>query len=286
VTRSSGFLSGASFILLAVVSSACTVEDDIEATLKPIDPATTVPSSTSNPKRAATTTPSFAPSSTRTPSPTITSSATPIAFAPEHFGFPVAFEGDFALAQKLGYAPCYHWNPEDYDPLMITENNWYYFFHAGDMYILNLSSSPQRIVVLSPVSGVIKDSYSIGPGEISVIIQTEYYFEGKQVYVGIHHITEFFLGDKQYPAVNVGSSVIKGQPIGIQEKVAEYRPEQPLDIEITKGRPETNHPLYPGWDPDIFIDPFLYLEDDLAQFGEHIYFDYYRDHCLKGGHFP
>jgi hypothetical protein len=266
-----------------ILLCSCIAEGKLQA---PPESATEEPSSTTKPTVTPTSTPSTTQSPSKTPLPTNTPRPTPITFAPERFSFPVAFEGNYSLGHKLGYAPCYHWDPADYDPGTITENNWYYYFHAGDMFILNLSSSTQRIVVLSPVSGVIKDSYSIGPGEISVLIQTEFYFEGKQVYVGVHHITEFFPGDEQYPAVNIGSSVTQGQPIAIQERVAEYRPEQPLDIEITKGRSETNHPLYSGWNPDIFIDPFPYLEEDLTKFEEHIYYDYYRDHCLKGGHFP
>ena len=130
------------------------------------------------------------------------------------------------------------------------------------------------------------DSYDIGHDEISVTIQTDYWIEGKRVYVGVHHITSFFPGNGQHPAVGNGNYVTQGQPIGIQEKVVEYRPEQTLDIEITMGRSSTNHPMYSGWDPDIFIDPYPYLEDDIEKFSEHIFFDYYRDHCLKGGNFP
>jgi len=231
---------------------------------------------------------------TPTPQPTITSaptatslpSPTPlIEFSIEHFSFPVAFEGDYALGHKLAYAPCYHWDPTTFDPSEVTSDNWYQYFHAGDMHMLNLSKNPEEITILSPIKGKISDIDDKGDNGFFISITTPFYFMGKKIYVGIAHMSEIFMGDELNPKISLGIEVNKGQPIGISNKHFNWgRLEQSVDIAIRNG-PGGGYPLDSSFSPESYLDPFIFLEDDIEQYSEHIVFDTMRSHCLKSGHF-
>lgn len=154
------------------------------------------------------------------------------------------------------------------------------------MYVLSTSGVPERIVVLSPVTGVVESTYDIGPDGMVVIVRTQYSDDGHPIHVDIAHITGLFPGDEQHPMVEIGSPVTQGDPIAIQETVFQYgRPEQALDIGIRTGL-GSDSPLYSDWDPNHFVDPFPFLSDDLSRLGPNVTFDYRRQHCLKSGHFP
>ena len=171
--------------------------------------------------------------------------------------------------------------------MKISSEEWWNQFHAGDMYILNQSSSPQRIVVVSPISGKIIDVGETDKGLV-IIIATDYLFEGKKVYVEIAHMDKLFLGDESYPNIKKGSLINKGQPIGISERVYKHgRYEQILDIAIRNG-PAGPHPPSSNFSPESYLDPFIFLEDDIKQFESYFSFDsgIYVGHCILSGHHP
>lgn len=232
------------------------------------------------------------PSSTVTsipvPTQTQTITVTPnhIELLPENMGLPVAFTGDYSISGKMGYAPCYHWDPSGFVPRQVTEENWYEFFHAGDMYILNTSETPISITILSPISGMIESIQDMGDNGLMMNISTDYYYQNKKVFLGIGHLDGLFMGDSLYPKITVRSKVEKGQPIGFSTQPKFWgRAEQSLDIGLQNG-PEGASPLYENFAPDSYIDPYLFISDDIITNAQYIYFDYFRTHCLKSGHFP
>jgi hypothetical protein len=232
-------------------------------------------------------TPTETPEPTNPPTIEITQTPTqtPLELSPEYFSLPVVFEGPYSLGNKLRYSPCYHWDQNNYDANKITNDNWYQYFHAGDMYILKTTNKAKVIVALSPISGRIIKSEDFGQGLI-VSIKTDYYLEGKQVFVDIAHMDELFPGDEKFPRIDIGSQIKQGQPIGLSKTVWIWgRPEQALDIGLRNG-PEGANPMYSNFAPNSYIDPFPYLKDDLEKNSENIVFDKFRSHCLKGGNFP
>lgn len=228
---------------------------------------------------------------TASATPTVTATPLPNSppqeeFKPDDFGLPVAFEGEYSLGHELRYSPCYHWDPITFDPAKVTTSNWYSFFHAGDMYLLNITKTPQEIVVLSPVSGKVAKVVDFGDNGLVVNIETDYLYEGSYIWVDIAHMNSLFLGDSKNPVINTGSIVNQGQPLGYANYVYNWgRPEQALDIAIRNG-PEGASPLYSNFSPQSYLDPYLFLIDDLTKNDSNIIYDYFRDHCIKSTHFP
>lgn len=247
-------------------------------TLLPPTITETVIKSTSTPANTVTPTITITPTITTTPTPE------PKTLLPENFSFPVTFDGIYALKQPLRYAPCYHWSG-NYNA---NKGNWYDYFHAGDMHNLNVSNTQQNIVVLSPINGVIKDVIDYGDSGLMIVIQSDYVLDGKRVFVDIGHLQHEFPGDESYPQISVGSVIKQGQPIGVSDKFFNNgRLEQIVDIAIRNGVAGAN-PQYDNFSPDSYIDPFLYLQDDISVLKKKgfVTFDYFRAHCLKSGHLP
>ncbi len=243
----------------------------------------TVPEQTPTPLATDT----LSPTITASPTATVTASPTPKPeLTAEDFGLPVTFEGDYALGHKLAYAPCYHWDPTTFDPSEVTSDNWYEYFHAGDLHMLNLSRNPEEITILSPIKGKISDIVDYGDNGLLLTITTPFYYMGKKVKCDIAHMNEIFKGDELNPKISLGIEVNKGQPIGISNKHFNWgRLEQSVDIGIYTGPMGGAYPLYSDFSPESFLDPFIFLEDDIEQYSEHIVFDTMRSHCLKSGHF-
>lgn len=284
----------AGIIVAAALSAGCatpTLGPTTTPTQGTVVPVATAVPPTEIPTAAPTDTPTSTPTASPTPEPTVTpipSTPTPVprVLTPADFSFPVGFEGPYAVGHPVAYAPCYHWDPDSFSPDLITPDNWYEFFHGGDMYVLNTSVVPERIIVLSPVKGSVREIEDQGPNGLLIRIETEYVYDGRRVYVYVAHVTAPFPDDEQDPSVAVGSFIRQGDPIAVQHTIFQWgRPEQALDIGIRTGL-GSDSPLYGDWDPDDFVDPFPFLSDDLSRLGPNITFDYYRQHCLKSGHFP
>ena len=168
----------------------------------------------------------------------------------------------------------------------MTQNNWYNYFHAGDMYQLTgIISIPEKIVAVSPVNGIIKSYWTIpnNPDGDAVAILTPYTYKGNPVRVEVFHIT------KLYGNLKVGSEIVRGQPLAIQETIFTWgKSEQALDIDIRVGK-GSNYPLASDFNPNAFIAAYDYLTDDLRTLvpaGKVIVNDTGRDHCNKSGHIP
>ncbi len=226
------------------------------------------------------------PTQTITPTVTVTNTPTPEpkTLLPEYFSFPVTFDGIYAIKQPLKYAPCYHWSG-NYDS---SKGNWYDYFHAGDMHNLNVSNTPQNIVVLSPINGSIADVIDYSDSGLMIVVKSDFVLDGKRVFVDIGHLQNLFSGDENYPKVDVGSYIRQGQPIAVSDKLFNNgRLEQIVDIAIRNGSAGAN-PQYDNFSPNSYIDPFIYLQDEIAMLKDKgfITFDYFRAHCLKSGHLP
>jgi len=232
----------------------------------------------------------FAPTPTLTLTPFPTKTPTIITnLELKDFSFPVAFEGPYSIGHHLVYCPCHHWDPSKYDPAIITSTNWQIFFHAGDLFELNLSPTVEIIVVLSPITGTIERVTEIPDNGIEINLRTDYFVDGKRVYVDVVHSTILFPGDEQYPEVTIGSLVLQGQPLSIQKIVFQWgRPEQAVDIGIRNG-PRGANPSIPGnFYPESYLDPYDYLIDEIPELlGKHLTYDTgFRAHCLLSGHYP
>jgi len=235
----------------------------------------------------------FVPTPIPTPIPTATSlpSPTPLAeFSPEHFAFPVAFNGDYQIESPLRYVPCYHWDGITKEKVEEDEDIWRYLFHAGDMFILNLNQPAVDIVVISPTTGVIEGVNQFNDENIEINIKTPYYLDGKRIYVDIVHSQRLFPGDDKFPEIHQGDNVEIGQPIAIQNLFLQHgREEQVVDIGIRNGPSGANPSIGVGdYFPESYIDPILFLEDDILLYEKYISYDdiTYRDHCSESIHFP
>lgn len=233
--------------------------------------------------------PTQAATPTKTPQPTHTPTATPtpepVVFASELFSFPLAFDGPYAVGHSVRYAPCYHWDPSA-DLSGMTQTNWYNFFHAGDMYKLTEGlSTPERIIVTSPVNGTVEAYWTIpnNTDADAVSILTPYTHNGNPVRVEIYHITRLYEG------LDIGSQVVQGQPLAIQETVFAWGPpEQALDVQIRIDN-GGNYPLADDFDPYAFLPGYDYLFDDLTTLvpaGHVSIDDTDRPHCNLSGHIP
>jgi hypothetical protein len=226
--------------------------------------------------------------SSKTPSPITTTPTFQIVFKPENFAFPVAFNGPYALKNPLVYSPCYHWDPTKYDQKKVTSNNWSNFFHAGDLFELNLTSIVKDIVVLSPVNGTIEKVSVIPNNGLEINIRTDYFLDGKRIFVDLVHSTVLFPGDEQNPRITTDSIVKLGQPIAIQKKIFQLgRPEQVIDIGIRNGQRGANPSIPGNFYPDSYLDPYDYLVDEIPDLlGKSVFYDNgFRAHCLKSGHY-
>ena len=206
---------------------------------------------------------------------------------PQNLGLPVSFEGPYALGHELRFVPCYHWDGT-YE-IISDEDKAKYTFHAGDMYILSVSSPLERIIILSPITGRIDRVVSIPNVGLEVNIESDYFLNGRRVYIDIVHMTELFPGDDNYPKVLQGSEVTQGQPIGIQEWFFQWgRLEQTIDIAVRNGPRGANRSIPGNFYSDSYIDPFPFVGDDLKDNKAYIIEDplAFRDHCKESIHLP
>jgi hypothetical protein len=204
--------------------------------------------------------------------------------------FPLSWDGPYAINNKIEYSPCYHFDPMTFDKTKLTEQNWFNYFHAGDMYNLNSSSPAKSYIVLSLSSGkVVNISDSGLENGTMIVVETNHVYEGKDVFFSIAHLTVPFGGDDTFPKIEVGSLVEQGQPLGIQETLYNFGiPEQALDIQFRLNDKAEGFPLDPMWNPSDFFDPYPFLQDDLTSLVKsgQVVFGYNRQHCLLSGHFP
>jgi hypothetical protein len=119
------------FVTLTLVLAACSngiapvqQAQSTHITQEPIS----IQNDTATPYLAATFTP--IPIVTLTPIPTPTQKPELTA---ADIAFPVTWEGPFSVKNRIQYAPCYHFDPSKFDMAKLTEQNWYNYFHAGDM---------------------------------------------------------------------------------------------------------------------------------------------------------
>jgi hypothetical protein len=144
--------------------------------------------------------------------------------------------------------------------------------------------------VLSLSSGKVVNISDIGSGNGTMIeIETDFKYDGKTVYVSIAHLTTPFSGDNSLPKIELGSVVAQGQPLGIQSTLYNFGiPEQALDIQLRLSPIAEGYPLSTGWNPNDFLDPYPFIQDDLVNLLQegHVVFGYNRTHCTLSGHFP
>jgi len=147
------------------------------------------------------------------------------------------------------------------------------------------STIPERIIVTSPVNGTVEACWTIPnltDGDAMTIL-TPYTHDGNPVRVEIFHFTSLYEG------LGIGSEVVQGQPVAIQETVFTWGdPEQALDVQIRVAE-GANYPLAHDFDPYAFLPPYDYLYDDLAALipaGYVVINDTDRAHCNLSGHIP
>jgi len=251
-------------VVLLFVLSACTSTPEPTLSLAPTIKPTLIPTATSLPS----------------PTPLIE-------FSAEYFSFPVSFYGDYQIDKPLRYVPYYHW--DGITKGLIEDESWWNLFHAGDMYVLNLKQPRLDIVVISPTDGIIERVTQYNEENIEINIETSYYLDGRRVYVDITHSQRLFPGDDKYPEIHQGDIVEMGQPIAIQSIFLKHgRNEQVLDIAIRNGPRGANPSIAGNYFPESYIDPFLFLKDDILEYGKYVTYDdiSYRDHCSESIHFP
>jgi hypothetical protein len=291
-------------ILGIIILSACTVkrpaaeqpilsaypgqtQDQYAYSTSPAAPTSTVPIVEVTSTPLVTTTPIPSLTATKTLLPTRTPRHV---LDPSNIGFPITWEGPYAAIDPIQYAPCFHYDSNSFDLTVLTPDNWYNFFHAGDMYNLNSESPTRLFTVLSMSSGKVINISDSGPSNgTMIVVETDYIFDNKTVYVSIAHLSSPFRGDDNYPPIEMGSVVTQGQPLGIQETMYMWGlPEQALDIQIRLAPAAEGYPLGEGWNHELFLDPYIYIQDDLVHLLDdgHVVFGYNRQHCLLSGHFP
>lgn len=283
------------FLFILLLFSACSSSNK-NIQIPPTFTATIIPKSTITPIPTITNTSTTPSTNTPTSTATLIPTSTPTEdlreeISPEAVSFPVSWDGTYKLSKSIQYAPCYHYDKEGMAKAKnLTDNIVYNYFHAGDMYNLNSNNPVREFTILAPAAGEIINISKMGNGNgVMVVIKTNLTKDSKPVFISIAHLTSEFPGDDSNPLIKTGSIVTPGQPIGIQKTMFKWGiSEQALDIQFRLNPTAEGYPLDESWNPDDFIDPFPYLEDDLVSLvkEKHVVYGRNRSHCLLSGHFP